>query len=176
MDARRSIFVALAILFAFSVIVASRPGASTPTERVYAMVAAALLGMPLLALLASTPNRRHVRPGSPAVPAADEGNRRETYRLAYPEGNRPKLYASSLSDHPFEVLDVSEEGLRLRAPLAISVGEMVEATLLFPSGRRASVCGGVVRREGSEVALHLVRGVPAKVLIEEQLDRRASRR
>ncbi len=175
MDARRSILVALVILFVFSVVLASRSTTDTAAERIYAMVAAALFGMPLLAILADTALKTRAPRDAGKLPAGNGDNRRETYRLSYPEGGRPTLHVPGLPKGPLEVLDVSEEGVRCRLPPGVSVSGTVEATLHFPSGRKADVHGVAVRREGSELALRLSRGVPSRLLIEEQLDQRKDR-
>ncbi len=121
---------------------------------------------------------RRKHPVSPSL-APDPANRRQTYRIPYPEGERPRLVAlapgapASLVEGA-EVLDVSEEGLRFRLGPGETVGEAVEGRLVFPSGTEARVVGRVVRRDAGEVSLHLTRIVPPRVIVDEQ--RRLARR
>ncbi len=99
-------------------------------------------------------------------------NRRETFRIPYPEGERPKL----LADHDgagagvsgvYEVLDVSEEGVRFRADLDLEPGRTVRGEMVFPTGKRVRVEGTVVRRDGDEISVHLRRTVPGSIIVEE---------
>ncbi len=99
-------------------------------------------------------------------------NRRETFRIPYPEDERPKLLAESDGAVPgvpgvFEVLDVSEEGVRFRADLDLEPGHVVRGEVVFPTGRRARVEGTVVRRDGDQVSLRLRRTVPGSIIVEE---------
>ncbi len=121
---------------------------------------------------------RRKHPVPPSL-APDPSNRRQTYRIPYPEGERPRLVApapgapASLVEGA-EVLDVSEEGLRFRLRPGETVDETVEGRLVFPSGVEARVVGRVVRRDAGEVSLHLTRVVPPRVIVDEQ--RRLARR
>jgi len=99
------------------------------------------------------------------------GNRRETFRIPYPEDERPEFV---LEPEPAgrgkavaPVLDVSEEGVRfvLRPPL--DVGTEVRGTIRFPKGEVVPVAGRVVRVQEDQVCLHLTRPVPARVIVEE---------
>ena len=140
--------------------------------------AALVAGFVLVAAAVGGGLWRRSRPASASRPL-DPSNRRETYRIPYPEAERPRLVAAapgapaSLAEGA-EVLDVSEEGLRFRLGPGESVGETVEGRLLFPSGVETRVAGRVVRRTGDEVSLRLTRIVPPRVIVDEQ--RRLARR
>lgn len=99
------------------------------------------------------------------------GNRRETYRIHYPEGERPRfgILGGGGEAEPrwFEVLDASEEGIRFRAGDGFSPGDEVEGRVEFPTGRWARVQGTVVRVEGDQVGLSLTRTIPGSIIVEE---------
>ncbi len=100
------------------------------------------------------------------------GNRRETFRIPYPEGERPRLglltgEQAAAEPRWFEVLDASEEGLRFRSDGGFTLGQAVEARVEFPTGRWARVKGEVVRVDGDQVGLRLTRPIPAGIIVEE---------
>lgn|GEM_PF-1320474 len=98
-----------------------------------------------------------------------DANRRDYYRIDYPDSHRPRLWASFGC---LEVLDCSETGLRYRlsGEPAPEVGAEVEGRLRLGSGRDLRVHGRVTRvREGS-VALDLSEpGIPFRVILQEQI-------
>ncbi|GAB6062147.1 PilZ domain-containing protein [Deferrisoma palaeochoriense] len=99
------------------------------------------------------------------------GNRRETYRIHYPEGDRPRfgILGNGGNGEPrwFEVLDASEEGIRFRAADGFVPGDEVEGRVEFPTGRWARVQGTVIRVEGDQVGLRLTRTIPGAIIVEE---------
>ncbi|MEO8636745.1 MAG: PilZ domain-containing protein [Gemmatimonadales bacterium] len=92
---------------------------------------------------------------------------REHYRVAYPTVARPKLL---IQGHTFEVVDVSERGIRFRlgdaAPPALGVE--LEGTVRFKRGETIDVRGTVLRFDGGEVSARLDQGVPLRLIMEEQ--------
>jgi len=93
---------------------------------------------------------------------------REYYRVAYPTSLRPRL---EVLDHQFDVVDVSERGLRFRLGQAAApdAGNEVQGTIRFRRGDTVPIRGVVVRvDENGEVAARLDDGVPLRVIMEEQ--------
>lgn len=92
---------------------------------------------------------------------------REYYRVAYPTSLRPRL---EVLDHQFDVVDVSERGLRFRLGKAAAPepGNEVQGTLQFRRGDTVPIRGVVVRIDDGEVATRLDEGIPLRVIMAEQ--------
>jgi len=108
----------------------------------------------------------------PALPPLGD-NRRETFRIPYPEEERPLFFPHPGEDGTeeaagHEVVDVSEEGLRYLDPAPHTVGEEIRGRLEFPSGSRAEIAGELVRTGNGEVCVHLRRVVPPRIIVDEQ--------
>ncbi len=99
---------------------------------------------------------------------------REHYRVAYPAALRPRFLVQGFT---FEVVDISERGLRFRLSDATEPepGNEVEGTIRFRSGETITVQGHILRVVNQEVAVRLDSGVPLRLIMEQQrylLDRR----
>ena len=94
-------------------------------------------------------------------------NERRHSRIQYPVAARPQI---SIGSRTFEVLDVSEGGVRFKTDdsLLLKQGDAVAGTIRFRRNETVEVKGSVVRIGGREVALQLDVGVPLKIIIEEQ--------
>ncbi len=92
---------------------------------------------------------------------------REHYRVAYPSTLRPKLLVQG---HTFDVVDISERGIRFRLEKADepAPGVEVQGTVRFRRGDTITVRGVVLRVVQGEVAAKLEEGVPLRVIMEEQ--------
>jgi hypothetical protein len=92
---------------------------------------------------------------------------RAFYRLVYPLFLRPTL---RLGDEPFQVVDVSEAGVRFSAPVPgrFEPGVAIVGVIELLAGQTVAVEGTVVRRLGNQVAVSLVRGVPFAVMLDQQ--------
>jgi hypothetical protein len=92
---------------------------------------------------------------------------RAFYRLVYPLTARPRL---RLGPHPLEVLDLSEEGVRLlwNPALQLVVGEGFEGTIDLPSGPSLPIEGMVLWVDLPRIGARLIQGVPFSVMLEEQ--------
>lgn len=92
---------------------------------------------------------------------------REHYRVAYPTQLRPKFLVQGFT---FDVVDISERGLRFRLGDAATpdAGNEVQGTVRFRSGETITVRGAVLRVDGREVAVRLEEGVPLRVIMEQQ--------
>lgn len=85
--------------------------------------------------------------------------RRALPRLSFAGRVAPKLETAEQS---FDVLDLSPEGMRIRAnrpgSAGITIGEVLHATLHFAADRSVEVEGRVLRVSGMEAAIVLERG------------------
>lgn len=88
-----------------------------------------------------------------------EPSRRHLPRLSFQGRPAPKLETPG---HSFEVLDLSPEGLRFRVATtdrpAVTIGDVLRATLHFPADRSVEIEGRVLRVVGDEAAVQLDRG------------------
>jgi hypothetical protein len=97
--------------------------------------------------------------------------RREFYRIRFPEKERPWLHVDSES---FEILDLSEHGLRFEHPLSHSFrpGAEIDAKLTFADGTETSVVGHVLRsvshHTSGETILQVARGIPSRLIMQQQ--------
>jgi hypothetical protein len=103
----------------------------------------------------------------PSVTAARRPSRRAHYRIQYPNAARPKLL---IEGHTFEVLDISEGGLRYQSgPYPTpNIGTSFRGTVRVRRGELIHTHGNVVRAINGEVAARLVVGIPFQTIMEEQ--------
>ncbi len=95
-------------------------------------------------------------------------NRRQHYRIKYPEGDQPRfVFGTSIS----EVLECSERGIRVRpAGRMPDYGEEVAGRISMCHGAQVSVAGSVIWSEDGIIAIHLDgRPIPFLAVIREQL-------
>ena len=95
-------------------------------------------------------------------------NRREFYRIPFPETERPRVVVgTSIS----EVIECSERGLSYQpATESGDVGDVVEGRIRFPRGVELPIRGEVVRVGDDRVSLALHgTGIPFAVIFQEQL-------
>lgn len=92
---------------------------------------------------------------------------REHHRIQYPTAARPHIVIQGRS---FEVIDISERGVRFRSEEgpSFSTGDEVAGTIRFRRTDAVEVMGSVVRVGSREVAVKLDVGVPLRSVIEEQ--------
>ncbi|HTS89714.1 MAG TPA: PilZ domain-containing protein [Gemmatimonadales bacterium] len=92
---------------------------------------------------------------------------REHYRVAYPTALRPKLVVQGVT---FEVVDISERGIRFRLGEAArpEPGFEVQGEVRFRRGETITLRGTVLRVADGEVAARLEEGIPLRVIMEEQ--------
>ncbi len=169
----RMIIFGLLLLFALSVIQVFRPlGDATATGRAFAVAAAGFFGIALVFVATEELRFRRKQAQLNRLGTGDLANRRETYRIGYPETGRPRflLAADPAGSAPvLEVLDLSEEGLRLGVPEGTALGPAVAGRLELPGQLPLEVQGRVVRRGAEDAAVHLRRPVPSPIIVAEQL-------
>lgn len=95
-------------------------------------------------------------------------NRREYYRIPFPESDRPRVVVGTTIS---EVIECSERGLSFEpASEPGDVGDVVEGRIRFPRGVELPIRGEVVRVGEDRVSLALKgTGIPFAVIFQEQL-------
>lgn len=124
-----------------------------------------------LSLLVSYSSRK-----SAAARAIDESalpNRRDFFRIVYEPSQRPllRIEAPSLEltgEHEFEVLDISEKGIRFLNDQNVHFRATVQGELVFSDGEAVSIEGQIVREKGSQLSLKLSEAIPFKSVVKEQ--------
>ncbi len=88
-----------------------------------------------------------------------EPTRRHEPRISFAGRTAPRLETNGGS---YEVVDLSAEGIRFRAPNhegpAVTIGDVLRATIHFPADRLVEIEGRILRVAGDEAALHLEKG------------------
>jgi PilZ domain len=84
---------------------------------------------------------------------------RRVPRLTFSGRPAPRL---ETLDRSYEVVDLSEDGLRFRSEdhtgAGVTLGDVLRATIRFPANRTVEIEGQVLRVSGDEAALLLTRG------------------
>jgi hypothetical protein len=97
---------------------------------------------------------------------ADAKNRRECFRLRYPESDRPLLMLGQMT---IPVAELSETGMRVVGEHeSLWVGALLAARIRFADSTVIGVQFTVVRREDTETILKLTTGVPLRRMLLEQ--------
>jgi hypothetical protein len=92
---------------------------------------------------------------------------REHYRVVYPTAARPWFIVASVAR---EVVDLCEMGLRYRtvAGEQPALGDEIQGLVRLRRGEVVEVTGVVVRLVERQVALRLSRGIPLRIILDEQ--------
>jgi hypothetical protein len=107
-------------------------------------------------------------PGASGLP-----NRRDHYRISYEAGQRPilRIEAPSLEltgEHEFDVLDISEQGIRFLNDRNVHFRDTVQGALVFIDNDTVMIEGQIVRETGAQLSLKLSSPIPFKSIIKEQ--------
>lgn len=152
--------------------VSPRPGAPG-ASRYYAAAALVFLALAFVALLSELWRRRTAaRRPPPTDRFLDPANRRDSFRIPYPEGERPRAILRTPSGNGgivcLEVLDVAEQGVRLQTAEGAAFSGKVEGDLRFPGGETVAIEGDVAWCADGEVAVRLASPLPGRLLTAEQ--------
>ena len=79
--------------------------------------------------------------------------RRSYTRKEYKLEERPRLKIGNIE---FEVIDISEKGLKIINKKKINIEGWISGTLTFLDNRLIEIDGIVVRKQNGEIAVHLV--------------------
>ncbi len=98
-------------------------------------------------------------------------NNRDFFRLEYPAADRPTIVVSGMT---YEVLDLSEEGVKFAVPSSFKPNPAlkIRGTITFKDGKSVDVVGTVLRilerKDKNQCVLTLTSGVPLPKMMEEQ--------
>lgn len=100
-------------------------------------------------------------------------NRRQSFRVEYPEDQRPMLIIEKSDDKirrqlEFSVVDLSEDGLRFIDDGSLGEVNELAGQLRFLNGALKPIAGRIVRRTDRYMSLCLQQGVEWSTLLEEQ--------
>ena len=93
----------------------------------------------------------------------DGPEKRNFVRLVYPSSKRPTF---KIKEHELEVIDISEEGLKLLNPMQKGFGEKVYGTIALLSGKSIDITGKIVWQAEGTFGLLTTR-IPRSTIIEE---------
>ncbi len=93
------------------------------------------------------------------------GEKRRYYRVKYPPTERAKL---KTGEYEFEVMDISEKGLRFLNDKGQKFTEWVRGTVIFHDGEMLDIEGRIVWRRDDEISLRLITPVPYVRILGEQ--------
>lgn len=93
--------------------------------------------------------------------------RRQVYRIQYPESDRPQLVTDLGS---FDLVDCSEAGMQfqLGGAAAPAITSTVTGRVTFGMGETAEVAGVVLRVDNDMVAVRFARSIPTWIMLREQ--------
>ncbi len=108
------------------------------------------------------------------------GDRREFYRVEYPDGYRPKMVLRHKAGEvkKYEVIDISEKGINIvgKEMSELRPKSKIDAQITFTDGESVDIKGKVLRVNEDQVAIYLAKGIPLPRIIKEQMLLRNSQR
>lgn len=98
----------------------------------------------------------------------DDAQQRQHYRVRYPMAERPKI---TIDESQYEILELSEGGLRLAVYLGIEPSRLPETfhvEITLACGRTRSITASFTRQEGEEYICTELEGISMNDITEEQ--------
>ena len=96
----------------------------------------------------------------------EDQEKRKFFRIEYPASIRPTI---KVRKHEFEVLDISEKGVRFFLEKEIKFGRWVNGNITFHDGKTISIEGRIAWKRGENVGMFLtVKAIPYTRIIAEQ--------
>jgi hypothetical protein len=97
--------------------------------------------------------------------------RRQRVRLVYPITERPTLILLLPQEEEYEVVDLSEDGVRFfyHPPHRFLPMQAYKAKVRFHDGETEEIQGNVIRLEEETIALCLFEKIPYKRIVKEEL-------
>ena len=95
-----------------------------------------------------------------------DGKKSEHFRIEYPASIRPTL---KIRKHEFEVVDISEKGVRFSADKKIKFGRWVTGNITFYDGQVVGVEGKIAWKREQTIGMFLtVKSIPYQKILSEQ--------
>lgn len=100
-------------------------------------------------------------------------NRRESFRVVYPEEFRPTLLVEQVDNITqrsleFSIVDISEEGICFMDNGILGKAKSIIGRIVFKDGETTHVAFNIVRRHGKRISVRLQSPLPWATLIREQ--------
>lgn len=92
-------------------------------------------------------------------------NRRRHFRLEYPPGERPVF---NVRKYVFDVVDVSQSGLRFVNDKDARFGKWLSGTIVFPSGDTIERDAKVIWSYQNVYGVEFLIRIPFKIMLEQQ--------
>jgi hypothetical protein len=94
-------------------------------------------------------------------------DRRESYRIQYPEEKQPKLI---IKGSEYQVVDMSETGVRFRIGENDKLpGDLFHAKVQLHNNVTIEILGRIIRVTGEDAAMFLlVKKIPYQIILSEQ--------
>ena len=93
----------------------------------------------------------------------DGAEKREFMRLAYPSDRRPTL---KVQEHELEVLDISEQGIKILDDKQIELNESISGSVVFSSGISLELTGKIKWQHENKLGL-FVTPIPRSIILDE---------
>ncbi len=124
-----------------------------------------LFVIPLINLIAIFSNRKKTEPQSPHEDEQKVIVKRVYLRVSYGTENRPVL---QIKKHKFDVIDISEGGIRFRNDAKIALPGRIKGKTLLECGEQITFKGKVCREENHETSIVFNKLVPYTTIHLEQ--------
>jgi len=96
----------------------------------------------------------------------EQQEKRRYFRIEYPASIRPTL---KIRKHEFEVVDISEKGVRFFADKKIKFGRWVTGNITFCDGQTVGIEGRIAWKRGESIGMFLtVKSIPYPKILSEQ--------
>lgn len=100
-------------------------------------------------------------------------NRRKSFRVTYPENQRPIFIVEIIDNHKnrpleYSVVDISEEGIRFANDGSLGQAKMLAGRLQFFNGEIKTIACQIVRRDEQYICAQLKHSITWATLIREQ--------
>ena len=93
-------------------------------------------------------------------------DKRKYFRLEYPAPIKPTL---KIRKYEFEVVDISEKGVRFSADKEIKFGRWVTGNITFYDGQAVGIEGRIAWKRGESIGMFLtIKSIPYPKILSEQ--------
>jgi hypothetical protein len=92
-------------------------------------------------------------------------NRRRHFRLEYPPGERPML---KVRKYEFDVVDISQSGLRFLDDQGVKLGKWVSGIIIFPDGATIERDSKIIWNYQNVYGIEFLIRIPFKFILEQQ--------